>query len=128
MDMTLYALSKKYAESLSLGFTRIEDLGNGKIRFVLTDNESQYLDVDIPTIRGISPTITTSKSGKIATVSVTDIDGIQTFQISDGADGGMSESIYDPQNKATDIFAYVDEKTASGGALQFSVEGVVVDD
>ena len=38
-----------------------------------------------------------------------------------GADGtgDMDTSVYDPQNKATDIFAYVDEKTASAPDATF---------
>lgn len=49
-------------------------------------------------------------------------------KIGTGSAGDMVKSVYDTQNKAIDIFQYVDEKVASNEALQFSVEGVVVDD
>lgn len=61
---------------------------------------------------GFSPTITTSKSGKVTTVTVVDVNGTQSFTINDGADGkgsgDMLSSVYDPTGKAQDIFAYVD--------------------
>lgn len=61
---------------------------------------------------GFSPTITTSKSGKVTTVTVVDVNGTQSFTINDGADGkgsgDMQSSVYDPTGKARDIFAYVD--------------------
>ena len=47
------------------------------------------------------------------TITLTD-GGTSTFQVYNGADGtgsgDMSRSVYDPQNKNTDIFEYVDEK------------------
>lgn len=61
---------------------------------------------------GFSPTITTSKSGKVTTVTVVDVNGTQSFTINDGADGkgsgDMQSSVYDQTGKAQDIFAYVD--------------------
>ena len=69
---------------------------------------------------GFSPTITTSKSGKVTTVTVVDANGTQSFEINDGVDGlgsgDMHTSTYDPQGKAQDIFAYVDA----------AVEGVTI--
>lgn len=69
---------------------------------------------------GFSPTITTSKSGKVTTVTVVDAHGTQSFEINDGADGlgsgDMHTSTYDPKGKAQDIFAYVDA----------AVEGVTI--
>lgn len=69
---------------------------------------------------GFSPTITTSKSGKVTTVTVVDANGTQSFEINDGADGlgsgDMQASIYDPAGKAQDIFAYVDN----------AIEGVTI--
>ena len=65
---------------------------------------------------GFSPTITTSKSGKVTTVTVVDANGTQSFTINDGADGkgsgDMQSSVYDPTGKARDIFAYVDDAIA----------------
>ena len=61
---------------------------------------------------GFSPTITTSKSGKVTTVTVVDASGTHSFEINDGADGlgsgDMKSSVYDPTGKAQDIFSYVD--------------------
>lgn len=70
---------------------------------------------------GFSPTITTSKSGKVTTVTVVDANGTQSFTINDGADGkgsgDMQSSVYDPTGKAQDIFAYVDN----------AIEGVTIE-
>ena len=69
---------------------------------------------------GFSPTITTSKSGKVTTVTVVDVNGTQSFTINDGADGkgsgDMQSSVYDTTGKAQDIFAYVDN----------AIEGVTI--
>ena len=72
-----------------------------------------------PGENGVSPTITTSKSGKVTTVTVTDATGEHSFEILDGEDGGagsggdMTAAVYDPQGKAQDIFAYADEKAGA---------------
>lgn len=62
---------------------------------------------------GFSPTITVSKTGKVTTVTITDVNGTQSVEINDGADGqgsgDMLSSVYDPTGKAQDIFAYVDD-------------------
>lgn len=48
---------------------------------------------------GVSPTVTVSKTGKVATVTITDKDGEHTFTVNDGADGlgsgDMLKSTYD---------------------------------
>ena len=66
---------------------------------------------------GFSPTITTSKSGKVTTVTVVDANGTQSFEINDGADGlgsgDMHTSTYDPQGKAQDIFSYADAQAGA---------------
>lgn len=84
-----------------------------------------------PGENGVSPTITTSKSGKVTTVTVTDATGEHSFEILDGEDGtgsggDMTAAVYDPQGKAQDIFAYADakvsevEQTASDAATAAS--------
>lgn len=50
MDALTLAIAKKYAESLSLGFSTVEDLGNGVVRFTLTSGGS--IDVEVPTVKG----------------------------------------------------------------------------
>ena len=64
---------------------------------------------------GVSPTLSSSKSGKTTTVYYTDADHptstvLATLQ--DGADGSgigdMLKSVYDPNERYTDIFAYCD--------------------
>lgn len=66
---------------------------------------------------GFSPTITTSKSGKVTTVTVVDANGTKSFEINDGADGlgsgDMQASIYDPTGKEQDIFAYADAQAGA---------------
>ena len=48
---------------------------------------------------GVSPTVTVSKTGKVATVTITDKDGEHTFTVNDGADGSgsgdMMKATYD---------------------------------
>lgn len=65
-----------------------------------------------PGENGVSPTITTSKSGKVTTVTVTDATGEHSFEILDGEDGtgggDMTAAVYDPTGKHQDIFAYAD--------------------
>ena len=84
-----------------------------------------------PGENGVSPTITTSKSGKVTTVTVTDATGEHSFEILDGKDGtgsggDMKTSVYDQTGKAQDIFAYTDaavsevEQTASDAATAAS--------
>lgn len=74
---------------------------------------------DFEVTNGVSPTITTSKSGKVTTVTVTDATGEHSFEILDGKDGGagsggdMTAAVYDPQVKAQDIFAYADEQAGA---------------
>ena len=63
----------------------------------------------------------TSGTGDAGTTDIytitTSANKTYTFSVYIGADGGgagdMLKSIYDPQSKNTDIFAYVDEKTAN---------------
>lgn len=66
---------------------------------------------------GFSPKITTSKIGKVTTVTVVDANGTQSFEINDGADGlgsgDMHTSTYDKQGKAQDIFAYADAQAGA---------------
>lgn len=75
-----------------------------------------------PGENGVSPTITTSKSGKVTTVTVTDATGEHSFEILDGEDGGagsggdMTAAVYDPQGEAQDIFAYTDAQ--AGAAME----------
>lgn len=72
-----------------------------------------------PGENGVSPTITTSKSGKVTTVTVTDATGEHSFEILDGEDGGagsggdMTAAVYDQQGKAQDIFAYADAQAGA---------------
>ena len=68
---------------------------------------------------GYSPTVSTEKTGKVTTVTITDASGEHTFDISDGADGtgsgDMSASVYDSAAAVADaggIAAYVEEKAA----------------
>lgn len=48
---------------------------------------------------GVSPVISVSKTGKVTTVTITDVNGTQTFEIKDGADGSgtgdMLKEVYD---------------------------------
>lgn len=54
---------------------------------------------------GISPSVEISKSGKVTTITITDVDGTHTATINDGADGqgsgDMEKSVYDTNNNGT---------------------------
>ena len=78
-----------------------------------------------PGENGVSPTITTSKSGKVTTVTVTDATGEHSFEILDGKDGtgsggDMKTSVYDQTGKAQDIFAYADAQ--AGAAMDAATD------
>lgn len=63
---------------------------------------------------GVSPSVSTSKSGKITTVTITDATGDHIFTINDGADGtgtgDMVKATYDADNDGI-----VDDAAALGG-------------
>ena len=71
---------------------------------------------------GISPVVSVETISGGHRITITDAEGSQSFDVLDGASGSgsgdMTKSVYDPQNKAKDIFAYADAKqakiTASG--------------
>ena len=50
---------------------------------------------------GVSPTVTVTKEGKIATITCTDVNGTTTATISDGADGSSSGGTIDLSNYYT---------------------------
>jgi hypothetical protein len=66
---------------------------------------------------GVSPTVTVTPIANGHRITITDATGQKSFDVMDGEDGNggggtgdMMATVYDPQGKATDIFAYVDEK------------------
>lgn len=66
-----------------------------------------------PGQNGVSPTVSTEVIPGGHQVSIKDATHTETFQVMDGKDGSgsgdMLSSVYDPQNKHTDIFDYVDK-------------------
>lgn len=64
-------------------------------------------------IPGISPTVSVESISGGHKVIITDADGQHPFDVMDGKYGGgsgdMQSAVYDPQNKHTDIFKYVDD-------------------
>ena len=70
---------------------------------------------------GISPVVSVETISGGHRITITDADGSQSFDVLDGASGSgsgdMTKSVYDPQGKAQDIFAYADAKYSkpSGG-------------
>ena len=65
---------------------------------------------------GVSPQVTTSKSGKISTIVITDVNGEHTITVNDGADGDgtgdMIKATYDSNNDGI-----VDNASRLGGEL-----------
>lgn len=98
MDLTVLAIAKKYADSLSLGFTSVTDLGNGVVRFELT-NGGGHVDVTVPTIAGqdgedgVSPTVTVTEITGGHKVIITDADGEHEFNVMNGQGGGGSSDV-----------------------------------
>lgn len=73
-------------------------------------------------ISSVERTSGTGASGTTDTYTITTTSGkTYTFRVYNGADGegagDMLKSIYDPQNKNTDVFAYVDEKVGDGNKI-----------
>ena len=70
---------------------------------------------------GISPVVSVETISGGHRITITDAEGSQSFDVLDGASGSgsgdMTKSVYDPQNKSKDIFAYADAKYSkpSGG-------------
>ena len=70
---------------------------------------------------GISPVVSVETISGGHRITITDAGGSQSFDVLDGASGSgsgdMTKAVYDPQNKAQDIFAYADAKYSkpSGG-------------
>ena len=85
-------------------------------------------------IQSIERTAGTGAAGTVDTYTVTLTDGSKTtFQVYNGKDGtgagDMTAAVYDPQNKQTDVFKYVDDALSGkqakieGTAGQFVVIG-----
>lgn len=73
----------------------------------------------------------TGAAGTIDTYTVTMSDGTtHSIQVYNGADGegagDMVKSVYDPQNKNTDIFAYVDNQIGNINTVLDSINGEIV--
>ena len=79
-------------------------------------------------IRSIHRTSGDGSSGTTDTYTITMSDGsISTFQVYNGADGegagDMLKSMYDPQNRNTDVFAYIDDKLGAIDTVLDSING-----
>ena len=79
-------------------------------------------------IISIDRTSGTGAAGTFDTYTITTNDGIKhTFQVYNGADGrgagDMLRTIYDPQNKNADIFAYVDDRIGEISMILDTING-----
>ena len=87
---------------------------------------------DGASIQSITRTSGTGAAGTTDTYTVTLTDGsTTTFNVYNGADGegagDMLKSVYDPQNKNTDIFAYIDDKEIIDEVAR-TADGTLFDD
>lgn len=67
---------------------------------------------------GVSPTVTASKSGKVTTLTIKDVNGIKTATINDGADGKTpvkGTDYFDGEPGTSVTVSSVSESTADGG-------------
>jgi len=83
---------------------------------------------DGATIDTVVRTSGTGAAGTVDTYTITMTDGnTHTFAVYNGADGqgagDMLKSVYDPQNKNTDVFSYVDNIVGNIDALLDSING-----
>ena len=83
-------------------------------------------------IKSITRTSGTGAAGTTDTYTITlDNGNTSTFQVYNGADGegagDMLKSIYDPQNKNTDVFAYIDGKEIID-TIARTAEGTIFED
>ena len=65
---------------------------------------------------GVSPTVTTSKSGKVTTIKITDKNGTKTATINDGADGANGTNGTNGKDGTSVTITKITESSASGGA------------
>ena len=83
-------------------------------------------------IQSVTRTAGTGAAGTTDTYTITMTDGTVggTFAVYNGQDGqgsgDMSKAVYDPQNKAQDVFAYADEAAAARQAKLTGAAGQVV--
>lgn len=99
--------------------TRYVDLTNGNDGYT-PQKGVDYFDGNDGTDGkdGVSPTITTSKSGKVTTVTITDKAGTKTFTVSDGNDGASGEdgtNGEDGKDGTSVTVSNVTESSVSGG-------------
>lgn len=64
---------------------------------------------------GVSPTVTTSKSGKVTTIKITDKNGTKTATINDGADGANGTNGTNGKDGTSVTITKITESSASGG-------------
>lgn len=84
-------LWKKCEDSISAAVTFIPHVAsNGDLSWTNTKGATNPATVNIAGPQGVSPTVTTSKSGKTTTLTITDKTGAKTATILDGADGTVS--------------------------------------
>lgn len=100
-----------------------------RIKYETVELSSDLIDLSGPqgeTIKSIDRTSGTGAAGTYDTYTITTNLGKKyTFKVYNGANGNgagdMVKSVYDPQARNTDIFAYVDQKVGeSGGNQDFS--------
>lgn len=95
--------------------TKTQESGHVKLEFGLPTGATGAKGDPGSSIQKIERTAGTGAAGTTDTYTITLTDGTtSTFQVYNGADGtgsgDMSKSVYDTENKNTDIFKYVDEK------------------
>ncbi len=74
-----------------------------------------------PGADGVSPTVTVTDISGGHRVTITDAGGAHSFDVLNGSGSGdMQASVYDPQGKAQDAFAYAD---SAAGAVQSNLNG-----
>ena len=73
-----------------------------------------------PGENGVSPVVTVTDITGGHRVTITDADGAHSFDVLDGSGSGdMQASVYDPQGKARDAFAYAD---SAAGAVEADLD------
>ena len=119
---------KEQAEATADGLNTASINGSGHLVYVAANGAlrdlGQVVGSDGSSIQSIERTSGTGAPGTVDTYTITLTDGsTTTFQVYNGKDGtgtgDMTKAVYDPTNKAQDVFSYADDKA---GAVQTNLE------
>ena len=88
--------------------------------FALKERVEEILDGGLSDgkdgVDGVSPTVSVSKSGKVTTITINDVEGTKTSTINDGLDGKDGSNGQNGKDGTSVTVSNVSESTADGGS------------